>query len=550
MGFLKTTMVSFILGGLIIAASSCTSASKAVTQNQTVAVQRGNLTIDITGAGNLVLSQKEDLAFEIAGTVTEVMVTEGDTVEKGQVLAKLDTSDWETQLSTLEDKVTAAERQLTAKERAVTTAERQLTAKERDVVQAAINLKDAQTVLDRTQVTYTVAEYTAAQAAVDAARTELETAQQKLSRYEPGTDAYWIYLDLQTSAKSKLKTTQAKLDDMLSGFKDELAKNQRLVDTAQWNLESAQIAVADAQLGIEDAQIAVADTQKARDDAQKALDEAKSKHTAIIAPSAGFITKVNVLGGTEVTKGTVAVTLADPAKFEADILVNETDILQTKLGGNASVQVEAMPGLNLPAKVTQIAPTATIQSGVVNYKVKVAVASLQSVMQARQQAIGNLSADNITSPRQPTGGNPFSGNTTSPGRPTGGNSSGIVNPRTGGLRATQGQTQVVAFSDVQLREGQTVTVSILVAERSNVLLVPNGAITRQGEQSMVKVMKDGVITERSITVGISNWQYTEVTNGLTEGETVLVPQNTAPKPTTSQQNQGGIRLPGAGGFGR
>ncbi|GAI95589.1 unnamed protein product, partial [marine sediment metagenome] len=53
------------------------------------------------------------------------------------------------------------------------------------------------------------------------------------------------------------------------------------------------------------------------------------------------------------------------------------DILQVELGGEAWVQVDAMQGLSLPAEVTHISPTATIQSGVVNYKVKVEVESLK-----------------------------------------------------------------------------------------------------------------------------------------------------------------------------
>ena len=84
--------------------------------------------------------------------------------------------------------------------------------------------------------------------------------------------------------------------------------------------------------------------------------------------------------------GTVAVQIADPAKFEAEIMVSEMDILQVKEGGEARVEVDAMSGLTLPAKVIHISPTATIQSGVVNYKVKVEVASLEEMIQGQQAA--------------------------------------------------------------------------------------------------------------------------------------------------------------------
>ena len=86
--------------------------------------------------------------------------------------------------------------------------------------------------------------------------------------------------------------------------------------------------------------------------------------------------------------------------------------------------------------------------------------------------------------------------------------------------------------DFQLREGLTVTVSITVDERNDVLLVPNKAITRQGQETYVQVLKDGGTEPRSIKVGISDWQSTEVIEGLSEGEQILVPQVTTTTPTT------------------
>ena len=125
------------------------------------------------------------------------------------------------------------------------------------------------------------------------------------------------------------------------------------------------------KLEVELAKGHVEDAQKAVEDAQKSLDEAMDASPEVTAPFAGFITMVNVEGGDEVLKGTVAVQLADPEKFEADILVSEMDILQVKMGGEARVQVDAMQGMSLPARITHISPTATIQSGVGNYKVQV-----------------------------------------------------------------------------------------------------------------------------------------------------------------------------------
>ncbi|HUV57080.1 MAG TPA: biotin/lipoyl-binding protein, partial [Dehalococcoidales bacterium] len=122
MRLLKIILITSLLCAFGISFLGCESESDSETllQNQVATVQRGDLTIEITAAGNLALSRTEDLAFDLfyqEGTVEAVLVEEGDTVEQGQVLAELDISEWEEELEALEDQVTAAERELTAKQR-------------------------------------------------------------------------------------------------------------------------------------------------------------------------------------------------------------------------------------------------------------------------------------------------------------------------------------------------------------------------------------------------------------------------------------------------
>jgi len=305
----------------------------------------------------------------MAGTVQEVLVEEGDSVEEGQVLAKLDTSEWETELTALE----------------------------LALLQAKINLWNAELALDRAE------------------------------------------------------------EDTTSDFRAWEIRIKRL-----------QVKLAEGRL----------------EDAEKALEEASEVSPEVTAPFDGFIINVNVSGGDEVKKGTVAAILADPNKFEVDIMVSEMDISQVEKGGRAALQADAISGISFPSKVTYIAPTATIQSGVVNYKVTVEVASLEAVVQ------GSNSTSQASATSQAS----------------------------------------------QLREGLTVTVGIIVDQRVNVLLVPNGAITTQGGQSYVQVLSpDGTIGMRAIKTGITDYVNTEVTDGLSEGEKVVVFQGTDTPSTTPSQ---------------
>ncbi len=342
--------------------------------------------------------------------------------------------------------------------------------------------------------------------------------QYALDRATETGDATWNRVI--TLYKAVLEAAESRLDAMLTGADtDEVAIKKLELEMAQGRLE---------------------DAEKALSDAQEALDEAQSESPIITAPFDGFITKVNVEGGDEILRGTIAMQLADPAKFEADILISEMDILQVKLEGEAWVQVDAMQGMSLPAKVTHISPTATIQQGVVNYKVKVEVQSHEAVMQQRQEAMQNITPGEIPDRLKQA---------IEEGRITQEQVEEMMKQQQQGQRGQQGRMPMIIPEGFQLREGLTVTVSIIVDERNDVLLVPNRAITTQGRQIYVQVLSpDGTIEERAITTGIGDWQYTEVTEGLSEGEQVVVPQGTAATSTTEQQQgrQGGMFIPGMG----
>jgi HlyD family secretion protein len=515
-------------------------------EGQTTTVQRGNLSLDITAAGNLDLSRTEDLIFDLfyqEGTVAEVSVEGGDSVTEGQALASLDASEWEEEIENLEDALTTAQRQVTTKERALDTAERNLTTKERALAAAERNVTAKEEAVVKAERNVTTKELAVRQAELDVDTAtynlekiaEVKVVQDRIDNLEYIIDfatsmaagefgggganyAYWI--NLRTQAQAELAQAQADKQDILTGNSItisttvalQVAQAQLQIEQAQRAVEDAQVAVDEARTAVEDARIAVEDAKIAVDnarkdlenakvdvsyaqadveiakqnaeDAQKDLDDARAASREIIAPFDGFVTNVNVEGGDEVVKGTVAIQLADPDKFEADILVSEMDISQVKLGGEAQVSVDAMSGVSLPATVTHIAPTATIQSGVVNYTVTVEVESIPE--------------------------------------------------------------------DVYLKEGMTVTVSLIVAEQQNVLLVPYAAITTEGGQKYVQVVSpDGTTEKRAITTGITDYQFTEVTEGLSEGEQVLISGaiTTASESTSAEQQQpgGGMMIPGMGG---
>jgi multidrug efflux pump subunit AcrA (membrane-fusion protein) len=130
----KILLSVIILGAILTGLFGCGSSSNEETPGKQVAsVTRGDLVLDITAAGNLALSLTEDLAIDLffqQGTIAEVLVEEGDTVEAGQVLVRLDADEWEEQITILKDALTTAQRLVTTKERALVTAQRLVTTRE------------------------------------------------------------------------------------------------------------------------------------------------------------------------------------------------------------------------------------------------------------------------------------------------------------------------------------------------------------------------------------------------------------------------------------
>ena len=400
-------------------------------------VTRGDLSVEVSASGNLAFSTEEDLSFDMAGTVEDVFVDEGDAVTEGEVVATLDTEDWEDQLRSLEMSVLSAE----------------------------ISLRQAEKTLEEA---------------------EEET---------------------QTTITGDV-VVQCCPDD------EEIEIKEMQVEQAELKLE----------------------------DAQAKLDEHLAQSPEVVAPFDGFVTKVTAEGGDEVFKGSIAVTIVDPNRFEALIYVSENDILQVEEGTQAEVSVDSMSGVVLPAEVTAIAPTATISSGVVNYEVTVEVASIEEMRaqmeeartrmeQAREEA---ASSGEMTDRLKEA---------VESGQLTQEEADAMVQQAESGGGFTQGMAATMSPEDIELREGLSVSVTLLITDATDVLLVPNAAISKAGNRAFVTlILEDGSEEQRSITTGVSSWQYTEVVSGLEEGD--IIKTASAVANNNGPERQGGIVMRG------
>ena len=108
----------------------------------------------------------------------------------------------------------------------------------------------------------------------------------------------------------------------------------------------------------------------------------------------------------------------------------------------------------------------------------------------------------------------------------------------------------IAFDvqDERIKPGMSVSATIILDSKNDVLMVSNSAVKNQNGSSYVEVLVNGVPEKKNVTVGKSNDLTTEIVEGLTEGEEVVTQKisSTASKTTTSQStsNKSGV----GGGF--
>lgn len=107
-------VLALILGGggwLVLQRQSARSAGNDQ-PTETAVVQRGDLSITVEAAGSLVPPVEVALAFKSAGRLAEVPAVKGQTVEAGDVLARLETKDLELQVVQAEATLVQAEAKL------------------------------------------------------------------------------------------------------------------------------------------------------------------------------------------------------------------------------------------------------------------------------------------------------------------------------------------------------------------------------------------------------------------------------------------------------
>jgi multidrug resistance efflux pump len=466
--------------------------------------------------------------------------------------------------------VTSAQEDLTAAQNDLATAEAGPSSD--DIARADAAVTAAQQALDAANAKLTelnagptASELATAQENVTTATGALNTAKAKLTELNAGptqSDKEKAQENVVIAAAG-LSTAQAKLDEVNKGATpSDLAKAQDAVNTAGAALTATQAKVDETYAGstpedvaLQRDQMQLAQLSVAQ--AQKSLDGTK-----LIAPYDGTVAALNIAVGdmAGASSATAPIVLNTPNAVRLNLTITESDLPTVKAGQSGIATFDALSGSVFPIVIDSIGTNPTTTQGVVTYQVRARFvpgatggttgATTSGALGGRASRLAGTPVAGATPPAgavapggstSPVGtpaaaGTPVAGATppAGVGAPGANASPPAGTPVAGATPAAGGGTpQAAATSEVEPLPGMNATVIITVQQAQNVLVVPDRAIQTQGGNSVVQVQKDDGSTETAVVqTGLSDGTNTEITSGLEEGQTVILPTRTV---TTSAQ---------------
>jgi HlyD family secretion protein len=283
---------------LAIVGFTVMQSSKGVVTVQTGKVVREDLNSVVTASGEIKPKVYVNIGANAFGKITHLYVKEGDRVKEGQMLATLEN------------------------------------------VQSSADVSANQAALNVAQT-----DFVAAQAAVNTATADQHQMEAEFERAKLDYDRAEALYQAQLIAKSEYDTKKAAFG----------------TSTAQLNQTKAKLAQAKAQM----------DSSKRR----IGQNEANLRHAADVlskteyrAPFDGVITNLPVREGETVVigiqnaPGSTLMTIADTSVITAEVKVDETDIVNVKLGQSGDVTIDAIPKQHFKGVVTEIGNNAILRS--------------------------------------------------------------------------------------------------------------------------------------------------------------------------------------------
>lgn len=311
---------------------------------QTTVSRMGDLTLLASGTGSIVPAKEINLGFDEAGTLLELDVQEGDEVQAGDILARLQTarSEEEINASTAEADLAVVQAQ-NALDRLYQTSDVSRTEALNNIAAYSTALRDAQYALEN----YSTPTYLQNLDTVDAIAVMKKQLDQALLEFEP----YRYHSRYDDDREDKLKLlneAQARYDAAVDRLNLEYT-----LEVAEANLAKAQQDYDKYKDGPAFDELTEAKGTLMNAKAKLALAQADQAILELAAPFDGTILSADAIVGGTVGEESI-ITLGVLKPITLDVYLDESDLQMVKVGYSAEVIFDAYPDKVFKGEVIQI----------------------------------------------------------------------------------------------------------------------------------------------------------------------------------------------------
>ncbi len=300
-------------------------------------------------SGNFEVTDAE-VSFKIPGRVEQRFVEEGENVQAGQPIARLENKDILQEVALRKAEVAQAQAQLLELERG---------ARPQEIAQAEAAVQRASAFLSELLAGSRPQEIKAAEAALSKAKAELERwrtdHERQLQLFQRGVISareYEAVLAAYQTAKAQVQEAEEKFRLVKEGPRAE-------------QIAQAKAALREARerwaLVMEGPRKETIEAARARLEQAKALlaaSETRLDYTLVVSPIKGVVLSKNVEPGEYVAPGTPVVTVADLEHIWLRAYIDEPDLGRVKLGQKVRVRTDTYPGKIYEGKISFISSQA------------------------------------------------------------------------------------------------------------------------------------------------------------------------------------------------
>ena len=400
------------------------------------------------------------------------------------------------------------------------------------------------------------------------------------------------------TAAASVVAAEARLKELTTPTPDAIRIASNAVQAAQAAYDStkakADALATPAELDLLTQQQAVRTAEIALQTAQDALDD-----TTLVAPFSGKAGAVAAVVGQRIGSGASAVVLSNPDAIRLDLTISEADLVNIKAGMLGLARFDSMPRNAYVVKVIGVSTIPTVTQGVVTYPVQAAILRGNALNDIRDQLpsltrsltsgaagaqFGAILGGGAGGARAGAGASGASGaqgarlqGASGASGATGG--SGAQGPRPQGASGAAGASGATGASGPRGASGaagasgaggpgggglsallnpplpaagMNASITLLVSVTENQLLLPTGAVRRQGNQQFVyqpNPTAGGAPVQKPVTTAGTDGTNIAIASGLAEGDTVLLGAIGTATPAASKTGTTGGAAGGPGGGG-